>query len=115
MIQYPVEEHEGPMIRSNDQFNELCRLEPRLRTLYASALACHAEKHDTPTDVWFLRFKPRLLKLVGWYAEQPDPALHSSEAYDIAYQYILTAIPDWDIDEEAYEGEAFWDEDEALV
>ncbi len=37
--------------------------------------------------------KPRLGRLVGWYAESDDPALRTSDAYDAAYHAIYDAPP----------------------
>jgi hypothetical protein len=74
-------------------FAELASLEPQL-----GALLREASRIDVDSDtfcanaVWYRRFKPRLLLLVGWEAE--SPRLRSSEAYDIAYETLYEALPD---------------------
>jgi hypothetical protein len=74
-------------------FAELSVLEPRIGDLLKEARRVDVDS-DTfcANAVWYRRFKPRLLLLVGWEAE--DPTLRSSEAYDAAYEAIYEALPD---------------------
>jgi hypothetical protein len=43
-------------------------------------------------DIWYDEIKPVLVKLVGWSAR--NPALRTTEAYDVAYQYLYNLLPD---------------------
>jgi hypothetical protein len=76
------------------RFGELSEQEPRLAALERDIQAVK----DTggawfcANDHWYLRFKPQLMKLVGWGAEQPE--LRTCEAYDVAYDTLLALLPD---------------------
>jgi hypothetical protein len=84
------------------RFTELARREPRLWGLYLEASALR-EKAAADPDIdaeraWYDRaghpaIKPRLLKLVGWFREDGDPELSTTEAYDAAYAFLLAAMP----------------------
>lgn len=72
----------------------LITTEPRLRDLYNEAKAIQDDSNRKvfcANDVWYTRFKPRLLQLVGW--EVKDPRLKTQEAYDTAYEKIYDALP----------------------
>jgi hypothetical protein len=74
----------------------LVRAEPRLGALLAEAQAVE-DDGSTPSfcanEVWARQFKPRLAKLVGWYAEGEDRMLHTNRAYDLAYARVCNALP----------------------
>ena len=72
----------------------LAAASPGLRELYRDIKAV---KDDGPSfcanQVWYLRFKPRLIELVGYWANGPD-ILRTDEAYDVAYQTLYELLPD---------------------
>jgi hypothetical protein len=75
-------------------FRELCRREPRLATLERDVQAVK----DTggpwfcANDHWYGSFKPRLVRLVGFGADEPE--LRTTEAYDVAYGALYEQLPD---------------------
>jgi hypothetical protein len=75
-------------------FADLCQREPRLRSLARDVQA--VEDTGGPwfcaNDWWCADFKPRLVCLVGWRAEQPE--LRTSEVYDVAYATLYRQLPD---------------------
>ena len=75
-------------------WNELISIEPALYRLYLEASA--PQETDDPSfcanAVWADRFKPRLLRLVGWDAMRP--ALRTEAAYDLACDNLYAALPD---------------------
>jgi hypothetical protein len=78
-------------------FDELCALEPGLRLLYEEARAQRRKRrgpHYCANATWYVLFKPRLSRLVGWERPDRDPVLGSSEAYDLAYHTVYEALPD---------------------
>ncbi len=78
-------------------WEELVRREPGLLTLLREAQSVRDDKRQPSfcaNQVWFRRFKPRLMELVGWYARVQDGVVNTSRAYDIAYRVIYNALPD---------------------
>jgi hypothetical protein len=78
-------------------WSELCRLEPRLRTLAAEIRAVRDDPDSThycANADWYARggFKDRLCELVGWSVDHP--VLGSTEAYDAAYEKLYDLLPD---------------------
>ena len=73
---------------------ELLDLEPRLSDLLHDALQGEDKPDYCADEYWYREIKPRLLKIVGWYAETDNEILKSSESYDISYQFIYSALPD---------------------
>jgi hypothetical protein len=74
-------------------FADLASLEPQLGALLREARHVDASSDAfCANGVWYGSFKPRLLLLVGW--EASNPALRTSEAYDLAYETIYDALPD---------------------
>jgi hypothetical protein len=73
-------------------FAELASIEPQLATLLKEARRVEPSDTFCANAVWYRQFKPRLLSLAGWEAE--NPILRSSEAYDVAYETIYEALPD---------------------
>jgi hypothetical protein len=73
-------------------FKEITKMEPRLRQLYNEARQVNAtDEYFCANDTWYRRFKPRLMRLVGWYAENPE--LRTCKAYDVAYDTIYDQLP----------------------
>jgi len=79
----------------------LVAAEPRLGALLAEArrVSARGKPDFCANAVWYgwgnhRGFKPRLIHLVGFWAEGADPILHTGAAYDIAYQRIYRALPD---------------------
>ena len=72
-------------------FDQLCRLQPALRTLERDALAAHK---PGPVD-WdeYEQLKARLGRLVGWWCGARDSRL--VEGWDVAYPHILAC---WETD-----------------
>lgn len=76
-------------------WDQLVSLEPRLAGLLKEADAVRDPGGSSfcANSVWYTRFKPRLVKLVGWGAEKQDKVLRSPEAYDLSYEQIYYALP----------------------
>jgi hypothetical protein len=76
------------------RFAELAREEPRLAALAHDIRAVKdtGGRWFCAADHWYHDFKPRLMRLVGWGAEQPE--LRSCEAYDTAYDFLFDLLPD---------------------
>lgn len=83
--------HESGMIL----WKQICELEPGLLDLYTEAAAVKDDgklKRFCANDVWTHRFKPRLVKLVGW--DSKIELLQSTTAYDVAYHMVYDVLPD---------------------
>lgn len=82
-------------------WEKIIEIEPHLLTLYEEAQGVKdggVSESFCENEVWYGRpdrpgsgLKPRLVRLVGWYAERS--ALRAPEAYDIAYSHIYHALP----------------------
>ncbi len=85
-------------------WDDLVRLEPRLAALRAEVERVTAwnGQRFCANEHWYgyngeSGIKPKLVRLVGVRAENPDPDLHSMAAYDVAYQTLYALLPDcWD-------------------
>ncbi len=80
-------------------FDDLCRLDPELRTLEQYARECaRAEVHRGRTCCgnrpFYERVKPRLLPLVGWMRRPKHEVLSTTEAYDVAIRHLYNLMPD---------------------
>ena len=75
-------------------FVDLVKIEPRLGWLKDEARNYKYTTNESATSVWYREFKPRMEKLCGMYAVQSEGIIRSSAAYDIAYQEILSALPE---------------------
>jgi hypothetical protein len=76
-------------------FQELCLLEPGLAQLEREIRALpDAGKYFCANEHWYPpgTFRSRLLRLAGWNAVRPE--LRTSEAYDLAYDYLYALLPD---------------------
>lgn len=71
-------------------WGELVELEPFLENLYLSALWNQTKDDEQFFEFWYKIYKPIVSYLVGWNAL--DPALRSSQVYDITYQVISDAL-----------------------
>lgn len=77
-------------------WNDLTEREPRLIGLLIDIKMVKddkAKRSFCANQVWYRDFKPRVITLVGWYAELDDPMLRTMEAYDIGYQYLYKHLP----------------------
>ncbi len=88
--------------RTGVTWADLVRREPRLIPLLTEAVKQHrdTDSHYCANGKWYgfgkyrdRGLKPRLVRLVGIHAESSDPVLHTSEAYDVAYQRVYDALP----------------------
>jgi hypothetical protein len=76
--------------------NSIFKTEPRLLDLWANSLYQHItaarSRRYCANDYWhYGDAKNDLTYLVGWYAQQE--ALHTTKAYDIAYETIYNLLP----------------------
>ncbi|OQA06041.1 MAG: hypothetical protein BWY65_02297 [Firmicutes bacterium ADurb.Bin373] len=73
-------------------FKRIAKIEPRLQALYDEARQVKARgRNFCANQVWYSRFKPQLILLVGWNAENPQ--LRTPAAYDVAYRTIYRTLP----------------------
>jgi hypothetical protein len=92
------------MPSSDPCWTDLCRREPDLEQLESDVLRIAAGPIPDgfcANRVWYgydARLndcpKARLLCLVGWDASRDDPVLHSSRAYNVAYEHLYELLPD---------------------
>ncbi len=81
-------------------WEDLVAREPRLADLRVAAERVRdVDASFCANAVWYgygghLGLKPRLLRLVGWGAQNRDPVLRSCDAYDVAYQTLYDLLPD---------------------
>lgn len=76
-------------------FQRLCQQEPRLGALFVAAhQEAEASENYCNHEAWYGDIKPRLVKIVGWDADQGHPELQTAEAYELAYHTILDSLPD---------------------
>ncbi len=87
-------------------WDDLVRAEPRLAVLRSEVERVTAEdgQRFCANAVWYgyngePGIKPKLVRLVGFLAENPDPVLHTMMSYDLAYRELYELLPDcWDCD-----------------
>ena len=74
-------------------FEDMCTLEPLLALLRddINRVSSRGKKHFCANKAWVRRFKPRLIRLVGWYAYKEE--LRTSEAYELAYRTLYSLLP----------------------
>ena len=82
-------------------FEDLCRIEPRLATLYNEAKSIRDDKRKPSfcaNRTWYAcgSLRERTTPLVGCAVKRRggDPRLATSRAYDTAYHTIYDALPD---------------------
>jgi hypothetical protein len=76
-------------------WEEMVRIEPRLKALYNEAKAVRDDKRKPSfcaNAIWFETFKPRLVRLVGCHAEK-EP-FRGGKAFTLAYRKVYNALPD---------------------
>jgi hypothetical protein len=78
----------------NERFEELCEIEPLLKRLYHKVRQVKdtGEGAFCANAIWYRQFKPELIHLVGYHARHP--ALRTTEAYDVSYQFLYNQLPD---------------------
>lgn len=75
-------------------FKQLTEIEPRLQNLFDEASKYRPNRaRFCANDVWFTIFKPKVIRLVGFYATKQDEVLGTSEAFDVACKTIYDALP----------------------
>lgn len=80
-------------------WDALVEREPRLADLLDEAKSIPATRPECEDLApWYgyggwPGLKPRLIRLVGWFAETRDPVLASPAAYQVAYDTVLNALP----------------------
>ena len=75
-------------------WDEIAVVEPRLQELYDEARAVRDGKKEgrfCANMIWSERFRPRLVRLAGFYAAKED--LRTTTAYEIAYEKIYRPLP----------------------
>lgn len=76
-------------------WREIARIEPRLGELLKEI---RAERDSggpayCANEVWYTRYKPRLVDLVGWGADSDNELMRTSAAYDLAYSKLYDVLP----------------------
>lgn len=76
-------------------WSELTKIEPRLITLLADVKAVRdpGSASFCANEIWYDQFRERVSNLAGWCAENRDPRIASSAAYDIVYQTLYELLP----------------------
>ncbi len=89
------------IVTNRPTWQDLVAREPRLAELRVAAerIRPTANASFCANAAWYgyagqFGLKPRLLRLVGWGAQNQDPVLRSSDAYDVAYQTLYDLLPD---------------------
>jgi hypothetical protein len=86
---------------SKPTWKELTRIEPRLLALYRAARKIREERWREENrqlpfclmDTYYQEIKPKLLRLVGFYAQSKNPRIRTSEAFDVAFKKVHYALP----------------------
>lgn len=81
-------------------WNELCKIEPRLKSLLEKARRRAREISETEkgarwicaNKIFYGELKKDLSRLVGWDREGENETLSSPEAYDLVYKKICNTI-----------------------
>lgn len=77
-------------------WHHLVKLCPTLLDLERDLQAEDGDPTDTwycANEVWSRKYKPRLSRLVGWDATTRAAILRSSEAYDVATDWLMEQLP----------------------
>lgn len=74
------------------RWERLVEVEPRLRALEDRARSQRGRSGSRKLDYWYRSIKPDLGWMVGWMGEGE---LKGSEAYDLAYDYLLHHALGW--------------------
>ncbi len=94
------------MIPTVPTWDDLVRAEPRLAVLRAEVerITAGDGQRFCANECWYgfngqPGIKPKLVRLVGFLAENLDLVLHSMMSYDLAYRELYELLPDcWDCD-----------------
>ncbi len=75
---------------------ELMQRDARLAALAAAVKVTQAGRDFCANTVWYagVGFKAQLCEVVGFTSENPDAALRTPAAYDVAYQHLYRLLPD---------------------
>jgi len=77
------------------EFDELCKLDNRLKVLEHYVLAIVANRSPHRLDTWYNLIKPRVCNLVGWDRRTGDPRLRTPESYDIVYEHLCETLTNY--------------------
>lgn len=88
-----------PLEKREAEFRELVEADYRLaaleRRVQAHVKAVHRKRGYCANEFWYKSAKPELLRIVGWErGGNTNPLLRSSHAYDVAYDWLYTMLPD---------------------
>ncbi len=94
------------MMATVPTWDDLVRLEPRLAGLRAEIerITARDGQRFCANEHWYgyngePGIKRKLVRLVGFRAQSPDPVIRSMAAYDVAYQTLYALLPDcWGCD-----------------
>jgi len=75
-------------------FNNLATIEPKLQVLLQEATTQRKvlKTYRQRKNYWYRTSKPRMFQLVGMGSKHPDRRLHTSAAYDVAYDALYYAL-----------------------
>ena len=82
-----VQQERMAAAQPHSNFDELCVIEPRLRTLFERVPGIMRGRPDYGWQQWS-SIKQQMERLVGMFAQKP--AVASTEDYDIAYMELFT-------------------------
>ena len=78
-------------------WTDLMLEEPKLRSLWGKVLLyqrVEPQRDFCRKAVWYDRFKPKLLEIIGWGRPGKKATwLHGEQAYDLAYSVISETLP----------------------
>jgi hypothetical protein len=83
-------------IQANQLVQEAIRVEPRIGSLIEQARRQWCVQGYNRLELFYDRFKPRIVTLVGWSASQK--ALRTTQHYDAVYEAIEDLLPADDVD-----------------
>ncbi len=43
--------------------------------------------------IWYRDFKERVIAAAGWESRDPNPEMHTQQAYDIVYRHLYEMLP----------------------
>ncbi len=82
-------------------WEDLATREPRLTQLRRAVeqVSARGNPRFCANEHWYAyaggpNFRGQVIQLVGWCAENPDPVLHTMEAYDAVYRELYALLPD---------------------
>jgi len=83
-------------IESNKFVQEAINVDPRVGRLIERAKQQRCEYGYNANDTFFLKYKPQILRLVGW--SSPHQSLRTVEHYDAVYEAIYDLLPADEVD-----------------